>query len=111
MPRDLCIVCLGSNGVDFAEELLAQEVKRAAGRLGLSLRGILMLPAMGIDAIPFARRNLPCLTLSSGSLDRATMSVHSANDTAEHLDPDTLAEIADLAYETLIELTDKASKG
>jgi len=32
------------------------------------------------------------------------MSVHSANDKAEHLDPDTLAQIADLAYETLIEL-------
>jgi hypothetical protein len=32
------------------------------------------------------------------------MSVHSANDRAEHLDPDTLAEIADLAYETLVEL-------
>jgi hypothetical protein len=32
------------------------------------------------------------------------MSVHSANDKAEHLDPDTLAEIADLAFETMMEL-------
>jgi Zn-dependent M28 family amino/carboxypeptidase len=63
-----------------------------------------MLPGMGIDAIPFAHRGVPCLTLSSGSLGRATMSVHSANDHAENLDPDTLAEIADLAYETIMDL-------
>ena len=63
-----------------------------------------MLPGMGIDAIPFAHRCVPCLTLASGSLGRATMSVHSANDRAEHLDPDSLAEIADLAYETMVEL-------
>ena len=63
-----------------------------------------MLPGMGIDAIPFAHRGIPCLTLASGSLGRATMSVHSANDRAEHLDPDTLAEIADLAFETMMEL-------
>jgi len=64
-----------------------------------------MLPGMGIDSIPFAHRGLPCLTLSSGSLGRATMSVHSANDRAEHLDPATLAEIADLAFETLMDLS------
>ena len=78
---------------------------RAAGRLGIRPRGIVMLPGIGIDAIPFAHRGFPCLTLSSGSLGRATMSVHSANDKAEHLDPATLAEIADLAFEIVIELS------
>jgi Zn-dependent M28 family amino/carboxypeptidase len=60
---------------------------------------------MGIDSIPFAHRGIPCLTLSSGSLGKATMSVHSSSDRAEHLDPDTLAEITDLAYETMMELS------
>jgi hypothetical protein len=87
----------------FSAEMSAA-ARRAADRLGINPRGIVMLPGIGIDAIPFAHRGIPCLTLASGSLGRATMSVHSANDKAEHLDPDTLAEIADLAYETLIEL-------
>ena len=87
----------------FSAEMSAA-ARRAADRLSIKPRGIVMLPGIGIDSIPFAHRGIPCLTLSSGSLGRATMSVHSANDKAEHLDPDTLAQIADLAYETLIEL-------
>ncbi len=87
----------------FSTEISAA-ARRASGRLGLRPRGIVMLPGIGIDAIPFAHRGLPCLTLSSGSLGRATMSVHSASDRADNLDPDTLADIADLAYETLVEL-------
>jgi hypothetical protein len=88
----------------FSAEMSAA-ARRAAKRLGIRTRGIVMLPGIGIDAIPFAHRGVPCLTLSSGSLDRATMSVHSANDRAENLDPDTLAKISDLAIETLIELS------
>jgi hypothetical protein len=87
----------------FSSQMSAA-ARRAADRLSINPRGILMLPGMGIDAIPFAHRCVPCLTLASGSLGPATMSVHSANDRAEHLDPDTLAEIADLAYETMMEL-------
>jgi acetylornithine deacetylase/succinyl-diaminopimelate desuccinylase-like protein len=60
--------------------------------------------AMGIDAIPFAHRGVPCLTVSSGSLDRATMAVHSANDRAEHLDSATLDRAARLGFEILLEL-------
>ncbi len=88
---------------------MSAAARRAASRLGIKPRGIVMLPGMGIDSIPFAHRGVPCLTLSSGSLGRATMSVHSANDKAEHLCPATLAVMADLAYETLVELTDTAS--
>jgi Zn-dependent M28 family amino/carboxypeptidase len=87
----------------FSSEM-SVAARRAADRLGIKPRAILMLPGMGIDAIPFAHHGVPCLTLASGSLGRATMSVHSANDLAEHLDPDALAEIADLAYETMVEL-------
>ena len=83
---------------------MSAAARRAAGRLGIRPRAIVMLPGMGIDAIPFAHRGIPCLTLASGSLGKATMSVHSANDTADHLDPDTLAQIADLAFETMMEL-------
>ena len=92
----------------FSAEMSAA-ARRASDRLGINPRGIVMLPGMGIDSIPFAHRGLPCLTLSSGSLGRATMSVHSANDRAEHLDPDTLAEIADLAFETLMDLSSVGS--
>jgi hypothetical protein len=88
----------------FSAEMSAA-ARRASNRLGINPRGIVMLPGMGIDSIPFAHRGVPCLTLSSGSLGTATMAVHSANDKAEHLDPDTLAEIADLAFETLIDLS------
>ena len=83
---------------------MSAAARRSADRLGINPRGIVMLPGMGIDAIPFAHRGVPCLTMSSGSLGRATMSVHSANDRAEHLDPSTLAEIANLAYETMVGL-------
>ncbi|MCW8985113.1 MAG: M28 family metallopeptidase [Thermoanaerobaculales bacterium] len=88
----------------FSSQISAA-ARRAADLLGIKPRGIVMLPGMGIDSIPFAHRGVPCLTLASGSLGRATMSVHSANDKAEHLDPDTLAEIADLAHETIMELS------
>ena len=88
----------------FSAEMSAA-ARRAADRLGIKPRGIVMLPGIGIDSIPFAHRGIPCLTLSSGSLGRATMSVHSANDKAEHLDPNTLAEIADLAFETMMDLS------
>lgn len=87
----------------FSAEMSAA-ARRSAVRLGINPRGIVMLPGMGIDAIPFAHRGVPCLTLSSGSLGRATMSVHSPYDRAEHLHPDTLAEITDLAVETLKDL-------
>jgi hypothetical protein len=92
----------------FSAEMSAA-ARRSAVRLGINPRRIVMLPGMGIDAIPFAHRGVPCLTLSSGSLGRATMSVHSANDHAEHLDPDTLAEITDLAVETLKDLAGQAN--
>jgi acetylornithine deacetylase/succinyl-diaminopimelate desuccinylase-like protein len=88
----------------FSAEMSAA-ARRAAAKLGIKPRGIVMLPGMGIDSIPFAHREIPCLTLSSGSLGRATMSVHSANDVADNLDPGTLAEIADLAYETMMDLS------
>jgi len=90
-------------GRRFSAEM-STAARRASDRLGMNPRGIVMLPGMGIDSIPFAHRSIPCLTLSSGSLGRATISVHSANDKAEHLDPDTLAQIADLAFETLVEI-------
>lgn len=89
---------------------LSAAARRAAARLEFPVRGILMLPGIGIDAIPFAHRGIDCLTLSSGSLDRATLSVHSAGDRPEHLDPATLGRITDLAQQTLLELVQSSSK-
>lgn len=83
---------------------MSAAARRAADRLGLHLRGVLQPPGLGIDAIPFAHHGVPCLTLSSGSLGRATLSIHSADDRAEHLDAASLAAAARLAAETAVEL-------
>ncbi len=95
-------------GRRFAPEI-SRAARRAAARLGARPRAILMLPGVGIDAIPFAHHGIPCLTFASGSLDHATMSVHSRHDTVENLHPAALARIADLAYETAIELCGAAN--
>lgn len=76
---------------------MSQLARQEAARLGLRPRGVLLPPGMGIDAIPVAHRGLPCLTLSSGSLGRATLAVHSAGDRAENLDPATLEAVYRLA--------------
>ncbi|MEE8526114.1 MAG: M28 family peptidase [Thermoanaerobaculia bacterium] len=76
---------------------LSAVVRRCAAELGIAVRGVLMPPGMGIDAIPFAHRGIDCLTLSSGSLGRATSAIHSSGDVAENLDRATLLEVARLA--------------
>ena len=86
---------------------MSAAARRAAERLGYRLRSVMTPPAMGIDAIPFAHRGVPCLTVSSGSLDRATMAVHSANDRAEHLDAATLERAARLGLGILLDLSGK----
>jgi len=75
-----------------------------ARRQGVAVRGVLLPPAMGIDAIPFAHRGLPALTLASGSLGRASMSVHSAADVADNLDRTAVGEVARLAVGMAFEL-------
>ena len=76
---------------------LSTVARHQAERLGIAVRGVLMPPAMGIDSIPFAHRGIDCLTFASGSLNRATLAVHSAGDVAELLDRDTLRRAAQLA--------------
>jgi hypothetical protein len=88
--------------------VLSRVARQAARGLGIPVRGILMLPGLGIDAIPFAHRGIDCLTLASGSLGRATMSVHSARDLPEHLDPATLDRIFTLAQHIVLEVVQKA---
>lgn len=95
----------------FSAEL-SRLARRVARRQGVAVRGVLLPPAMGIDAIPFAHRGLPCLTLASGSLGRAAMSVHSAADVADHLDRSALAQAAGLAAGMAEELmADKRTPG
>jgi hypothetical protein len=85
-------------------ERMSFVARTAAGRLGMAVRGIVMPPAMGIDAIPFAHHGVDCLTLSSGRLDRAAVSIHSSRDVAEHLDAESLERIAELARTMVLEL-------
>jgi len=90
-------------GRPFSPELSAV-ARRVARRCGIEVRGITLPPAIGIDAIPFAHRGVPCLTLASGSLGRATISVHSSRDVADHLDPATLERVARLGREMALEI-------
>ena len=57
-----------------AEPTRISGFSRAASRLGLKPRGILMLPGVGIDTIPFAHRGIASLTddevqLIAGKID------------------------------------------
>jgi len=70
--------------------------RNVAARLGYHPRGIIMPPAMGIDAIPFAHRGIDCLTIGSGSPGPAVWAVHSAGDVADHLDEEVLTRAARL---------------
>jgi len=77
--------------------LLARAARAASEQEGIPMRSIWLPPAMGIDGIPFHHRGVECLTLSSGSLGRATLAVHSAGDVADHLDRGALERVARLA--------------
>lgn len=81
---------------------LAACARRAAAGLDLPLSGIVMPPAVGIDAIPFVHAGIECLTLASGSLGPSTWAVHSAADRPELLDAATLETVAALAEETAL---------
>ena len=83
---------------------MSAAARRAAARLGVRVLGVMQPPGLGIDAIPFAHHGIPCLTLASGSLGRATMSVHSSADAAANLDPTALAKVFQLATCTVDEL-------
>jgi hypothetical protein len=90
---------------------LSRAARDGARRLGIACRGITLPPAVGIDAIPFAHHGVPCLTFSSGSLDRATLAVHSPGDVADHLDPEALARVARLAEDVALGLARDGSAG
>lgn len=87
----------------FAPEV-SKAARRAAARLGVPVRGILMPPAMGIDAIPFAHRGIECLTLASGDLRPGIFAIHSRRDLPENLDRRAMERTAGLALATLEEL-------
>jgi Zn-dependent M28 family amino/carboxypeptidase len=104
-PGRTVLITRFGRGRRFAPGLEKTAVEIAHG-LDLPIRRILMAPAVGIDAIPFANRGIECLSLSSGSLGRATYSVHSAGDSADNLDPATLERVTDYAEALIRKLTD-----
>jgi Zn-dependent M28 family amino/carboxypeptidase len=90
---------------------LSRLARSAARRLDIAVRGVYLPPALGVDAIPFVHRGVECLTLASGSLNRATLSVHSKNDVAENLDGPTLEKVARLAVGIVDEVVASAPDG
>jgi hypothetical protein len=76
--------------------VLSRIARATASALGLEVRGLLLPPALGVDAIPFSQRGIDCLTLSSEP-GRALMAVHSERDLPENLDRDSLERVARLA--------------
>ena len=105
-------VILASYGLGhrFAPDL-TRAAKDSARRLGLRPRTVWLPPAIGVDAIPFHHHGLACLTLSSGSLGRATLAVHSAGDVAEHLDGAALASVARWAADVVVTSASAAPPG
>ncbi len=83
---------------------LSRAARLAAARLAIPVRGVLIPPALGVDAIPFAHRGVECLTLSSGSLSRAVLAVHSKNDRPENLSRAALDRVARLAAELAMDV-------
>ncbi len=84
---------------------LSRAARRASRALGIPVRGVLIPPALGVDAIPIAHRGVECLTLSSGSLSRAVLAVHSAGDRPENLDRDALDRVARLGAEVVLDIS------
>ncbi len=84
---------------------LSRVARQAAADLDLPVRGTLLPPAMGVDAIPFVHRGIECLTLASGSLCPAVAAVHSHRDRGENLDPEALERVARLAQAMIRSLT------
>jgi acetylornithine deacetylase/succinyl-diaminopimelate desuccinylase-like protein len=84
---------------------LSRMARRAAERLEIPLRGSPLPPALGVDAIPFVHRGIPCITFASGSLGRAVAAIHSADDHAENLDRGALERVARLVAATALDLT------
>ena len=84
---------------------LSKMARRAAEKLGIPIRSSLLPPAMGVDAIPFVHRGVPCLTVASGSLGPAVMAVHSSEDRAENLDRHSLEQVARLVTAMALDLT------
>jgi hypothetical protein len=103
-PGRLALLARYGFGRRFAPAL-ETAARRAAARLGYSVRRVLMPPGMGIDAIPFAHRGVPCLTIASGALNRATLSIHTTRDVADNLDPETLERAAHLTAELAVDAT------
>jgi hypothetical protein len=105
-------VILASYGVwhRFAPAI-ERTARESARRLGLRPRSIWLPPAIGVDAIPFHHRGVPCLTLASGSLGRATLAVHSARDVADHLDETALTRVARWAADVVVTSASAAPPG
>ena len=70
----------------------------------------LLVPEMQRTKGEIEAMGVPCLTFSSGALDRATIAVHSSADVAEHLDAETLERIGSLAAEVALVLARDAPK-
>ncbi len=103
IPGRLALLERFGFGRRFSPEL-SRLARTVARRLGIAVRGVLLPPAMGVDAIPFAHRGVPCLTLASGSLGRAVLAVHSAGDVAGNLDRAALERAARLTAEMAVEI-------
>ena len=105
-PGRLALIVRYGFGRAFAPAL-ALAARRTAAALGIPVRRVFLPPALGLDSIPFVHRGVPCLTLASGALDRATLAIHSAGDTAANLSPSALHQAARLAAALSLAVTRK----
>lgn len=65
-------------------------LRNAAREAGVPLRILSMLPAAGVDTMPIASRGFATVTLLGEVTGRAAWRIHSARDTADHLNEEGL---------------------
>lgn len=68
----------------------ASLLRTAAREAGVPLRILSMLPAAGVDTMPIASRGFATVTLLGEVTGRAALRIHSARDTADHLNEEGL---------------------
>lgn len=102
LPRSATLVInvdgIGSAGPQgvVAASRLAAWVQEGARASGVALRRVWMPPGSGTDAVPFETAAYRALTLTSGTVSRAVLAVHTEADTPERVDPHSVSDAARL---------------
>lgn len=85
----------GPVGIEGPEHL-RDWVRGAAASSGVPIRSVHVPPGTATDAMPLRAMGFEVVQLTSGRFGPGARSVHTAGDTARHVEAETLARVADL---------------